>query len=294
MNYPVSTSIHLRFDKTYSVPVNDQIERIIKGGFQYLDFDFLDWNADLRSPFITDDWERWVTSAGELAAKHGVQFNQAHAAVYNGLRYPGMTDADVTEQIVRSIKGCAMLGIPWMVFHAIYTADPNWMEINHGIFDPLLEVAQKYNVGMAFENTWPILENVPLAKTEALIELVDSFHDPLVGICWDTGHGNIHGGKEHLKQYTDQYKEITKLGKRLKALHIDDNNGYVDDHIAPFEGVINWNDVMRALRDIGYEHSFTFEAHNATRRVPESLADQKIAYLKRLGDTLVAWDDGFR
>ena len=38
MSYPVSTSIHLTFDATYTTPVGHQVERIAKAGFRYLDF----------------------------------------------------------------------------------------------------------------------------------------------------------------------------------------------------------------------------------------------------------------
>jgi len=150
MSYPVSTSIHFRFDREYKVSLHDQIERIIRCGFTCLDFNFLDWNADLRSPFVGPDWERWIDDAGELAAKMGAKFNQAHAPVYNGLRFPGCTQEDIHEFQLRAIRSCAKLGIPWMVYHAIYTDDPNWMRINHEIFEPLLEEARKYGVGMAF------------------------------------------------------------------------------------------------------------------------------------------------
>lgn len=95
-----------------------------------------------------------------------------------------------------------------------------------------------------------------------------------------------------LKQYSNQYKEITKLGKRLKALHIDDNR-MNDDYIALLDETINWEAVMRALRDIGYEHSFTFEAHNAVRRLPECMVDEKIRCIHRIGEILVSWNDGF-
>jgi len=294
MNYPVSTSIHFRFDFDYKVSLNEQIAQIIRGGFTYLDFNFLDWNADRRSPFVGPDWESWIDSAGELAAKMGAKFNQAHAPVYNGLRFPGCTQEDIFEFQLRAIRSCAKLGIPWMVYHVIEENHPDWIAHNHEYFAPLMEEAKKYGVGMAFENTWVARQNVPLWQTEALIEFCDSWKDPNAGICWDTGHCNMTGGKPELRKYTNQYTEITKLGKRLKALHIDDNNGFMDDHIAPFDGIINWDDVMRALRDVGYEHSFTFEAHNAVRRLPESLADEKIAYMKRLGDTLVSWDNGFK
>lgn len=293
MSYPVSTSVHFRFDENYQVPLEKEIERIIRCGFRFLDFNFLDWNSDRRSPFTGEHWESWITGCGETAAKNGAVFNQAHAPCHDGMRYDGMTDADFFELQVRAIKGCAMLGIPWMVYHPIYTDSPDWMRINHEIFDPLAEVSRKYGVGMALENTWISRQNVPLWRTENLIALADSFADPIVGICWDVGHCNMTAGRDDLKEYTDQYRELTKVGKRLKALHIHDNSGCRDDHIAPFDGNIDWDSVMRALRDIGYEHSFTYEAHNAVRRIPEGLVDERIAYLHRLGETMVRWDGSF-
>ena len=75
MRYPVSTSIHFRFDQEYKVSLNDQIAQTIRVGFTCLDFNFLDWNADLRSPFVGPDWEHWIDDAGELAAKMGAKFN---------------------------------------------------------------------------------------------------------------------------------------------------------------------------------------------------------------------------
>lgn len=293
MAYPVSTSIHLTADPDYIVPYETQIRRITDGGFRFLDFNFLDLTNSNSSPFVGKDWLAFIEHVGEIAADNGAVFNQAHAPVYNGIRYPGMTDEDVFMYQERAIIGCARLGIPWMVYHAIYTEDPDWMRINHRAFDRVIELSKKHGVGVAFENTWIKLQNVPLWQTEALIELCDSYRDPIVGICWDTGHGNVYGGDPELLKYTNQYTEITKLGKRLKALHIDDNNGIDDDHVAPFEGKIDWGSVMRALRDIGYEHSFTYEAHNAVRRIPACMpqvVDQKIRYMHELGEALVRWN----
>ena len=297
--YPVSTSIHLRFDFEYKVPVTAQIERIAKCGFRHLDFNFLDWHGDPHSPFLGDGWESWIDSAGNAAAKNGADFNQAHAPV--GTCGLGNNIPKLCELQLRAIKACGTLGVPWMVFHAIYQNGPEFFDVNVEHFRSLLDTCHKYNVGMAIENIWVVNQDCPIWRTEELIRLVDMIDDPLVGICWDTGHGNMTGNSHNwrarclpeLKKYGNQYNEITKLGKRLKALHIDDNNGMDDDHIAPFDGTINWDDVMRALRDIGYEHSFTFEAHNALRRVPESLVDDRIRYLHKLGETLAAWNDGF-
>jgi len=280
--YPVSTSLHLMFDKNFELSIEEQVTRIVKNGFEYLDFNFLDWFWDQRSPFVNDGWEGWVERAGETAQKLGAKFNQAHSPC------PCFTCAHDPKLLLeydrRAIIACSKLGIPWMVYHAIQNPESfagkymGIFEYNHEFFKPIQEWAHKYNVGIAIENTWPVYEYLQIARTEGLIELVDSFNDPLVGICWDTGHGNLTGNSHNYKRHNrpdllplgDQYANITKIGKRLKCLHINDNNGMDDDHITPFFGTINWKAVIRALDDIGYEHSFTFEAHNCIHRMLDS------------------------
>ena len=44
---------------------------------------------------------------------------------------------------------------------------------------------------------------------------------------------------------------------------------------------------MRALAEIQYAHSFTFESHNATRRLPDALRGEAARLLYRTGEALV-------
>lgn len=48
----------------------------------------------------------------------------------------------------------------------------------------------------------------------------------------------------------------------MYALHIQDNLGDTDAHIAPFFGSLNMDALMHGLMDIGYKGYFTFEAGN--------------------------------
>lgn len=294
--YPVSTSNHLRFDTDYRVSCAEQALRTVRAGFTHLDYNFLDWHSDARSPFVGERWLDWVKETGEAVFAAGADFNQAHAPTR------GFGELSMRDLQLRAIEGCGALGIPWMVYHSIRNdlTDDSVFDENINYFRTLLDAAHKYNVGIAIENIWPIMEKCPLSRTENLIRLVDALNDPLVGICWDTGHGNVIGRSRyvwrtemqgHLAEAGDQYRQLTMIGKRLKALHIDDNDGLDDNHVEPFEGCINWNEVMRGLRDIGYEHSFTFECHFAVRRIPEHLVDRKIALLHDIGEALVHWDE---
>ena len=298
MAYPVSTSIHLYCDENLSL--NEQIEKHTGAGFRYLDFNFLDWQNVKESPLLGDGWEAWIDGAGETAARRGACFNQAHAPV-PCLRFV-MDYEGLVAAIRRSIRACHTLGIPQMVYHTFnpkaYGLSGTWHEGNRAFFRSFADDAAKYGVGICVENTWPVCkyrEN-PVWETDALIDFVDSIGDSdTVGICWDTGHGNLTGNGHNcaananpeLLPYGNQYENITKIGKRLRALHIDDNNGLDDDHIMPGHGTIQWGDVIRALDDIGYEHSFTFEAHNAVRRVPSACKDAAARLLHDVGVALV-------
>ena len=83
-------------------------------------------------------------------------------------------------------------------------------------------------------------------------ELVEYINHPLIHICWDTGHANSdkEGG---------QYDDIMALGEELYAIHYNDNHGKADDHVAPFLGRMNNDEVISALIDVGFSGYLTFE-----------------------------------
>ena len=298
MAYPVSTSIHLYFDD--GLTLNEQIAKHTGAGFRFLDFNFLDWQNVKDSPFLADGWEEWIASAGETAEGLGARFNQAHAPV-PVIRFSRDYDGYVAA-CRRAIRACHMLGIPQMVYHSLvwpaaFGLGGTWHEANTAFFGSLMEDAARYGVGICVENTWPILDSHPLWQTEELIAFVDSFGaDDVMGICWDVGHGNLTGNGHNYKRdanpalapYGNQYDNLTKIGKRLRALHINDNNGLDDDHVMPGIGTVRWDDVIRALDDIGYAHSFTFEAHHAARRVVPECKDAAVRLLHDVGVALVS------
>ena len=55
------------------------------------------------------------------------------------------------------------------------------------------------------------------------------------------------------------------LGDELRGVHINDNRGGGDEHILPWMGTMNLDDIMHGLIDSGYKGSFTFEACSALR-----------------------------
>lgn len=293
MKYPISTSIHLFFDSDAST-LNDQINRHIRAGFKHLDFNFLDWAAFDECPFWREEGRGWILAARETAERQSAVFNQAHAPcpVLN-------LKSDLAryeEACTRAFDACQLLGIPWMVFHHVFDpkqfgSELSKFEFDKAFFARMLEHAHRTGVGIAVENLFMggEIDGEEKSPVAYVLELCDAMNDPLLGICCDVGHAHIErfnrlGLSDDSINPADA---IRRFGSRLKALHIHDNSGAGDEHIPPFYGSIDWTDVMRALDEIHYAHSFTFEAHNAARRFPETLKDEAAAQLFKTGIALV-------
>ena len=53
---------------------------------------------------------------------------------------------------------------------------------------------------------------------------------------------------------------IKVLGHSLQALHIHDNDCWHDHHQIPFSGDIDFDSIVKALKEIDYKGYFTLEA----------------------------------
>lgn len=289
MTLNISMSITQLFDKTFNTPVEKQIETAAGAGFKHLDISFWDWIFYSGSPFRDDRWEGWVDSIKAYIAEKDIIFTQAHAAASIMPEDRHILDG----MNVRTIKAASMLGIKWIVFHVLdFPGDYDKAHINklkeenRREFGRLLEVAEKCKVGIALENMHPIpwkgVESKPdryCTRTGDLAELVDSLESEYVGICWDVGHGNLVA--------EDQISSMKYLGKRIKALHIHDNNGLSDQHLMPFYGNVNWEDIIKTLYEIRYEGDFTFEASLFLGKQPEHCKNLTLRLLYGLGEHIV-------
>ena len=109
-------------------------------------------------------------------------------------------------------------------------------------------------------------------SAEDLLDIIDRVGSAKFGICLDTGHLNL--------TYKDQRAFILKAGRKLKAIHISNNDGSADQHTMPFaRGKVNFVEVVQALREIGYDGIFNLEIPGE-RHIPLELRDAKISFIK--------------
>jgi len=289
----IATSLNIC---TGRFPETDLMPRLAAAGFDGLDFNFLDLLDRL-------DWHnknasaRWVDELDAAARAAGLVWVQGHGPMFNMF---GNTPKDDKRRAlcVPAIRACGRLKVPWMVLHpdvfagAFDAAHRRALrDRNVAFFRELLPECEKHNVGLALENIFDAAgrhdgrnaQRYYGSVPDELCELIDALNHPLVGACWDTGHARIMG--------LDQRAALAALGPRLKALHIQENDGANDDHLLPFQNGVNgvdWKAVTAGLREAKYQGAFTYEVHSAFRAVPDALFDHTLRYSAEVARCLVA------
>ena len=284
MRLSTSTCIHEHVLWDYNnmyYSCEDSIKACAKAGFQVLDFNFASYSRQAL-PMTQPSWEDWVKRQKELSDSYHLEYSQSHAHFYGWNYIPPYAKEWDEELIRRSITGAGIIKAKWLVIHPGNIQDENGysykksLDFNLEQYKKYGELASKYNVGIAIENMIKPKDGDRFAASfEDLLELIEKLNSPVFGLCWDTGHAHLDG--------VDQCKALKAMGKNLKALHIADNHGVLDDHVAPYFGTIVWEPIMKTLAEIGYEGDFTYEIHNFTNGLPDGMHEQLIRFAYELG-----------
>ena len=230
-------------------------------GFRHLDYNF--YNVIYpESPFLGDRWLDEVEEAGREAERLGFDFIQAHSPNYNPFDPKADHEAGMLATI-RSIEACGRLGIPNIVVHPGMTTELTYPDGRDGYFSrnrdfyrSLFPAMEKWNVNVLIENSAEANMGTRyfFMTGQEMRDFADYVDHPLLHCNWDIGHANMRG--------TDQREDILAMGGHLRGLHIQDNFGACDEHIAPFMGTTDMDAVMQGLLESGYKGYFTFETEN--------------------------------
>ena len=234
------------------------LERIRIAGFRHVDLSLF-IASDHKSLLVSDDWRGVVDGLLADADRLGLDFVQAHAPCGNPMREEKLEGLVTVTN--RTIEICGALGIQNVVVHsgwALGVGKEEYFERNRAFYRRLFPTMESCGVNVLTENTTraSMGENYAFFTGADMKEFIEYVDHPLFHACWDTGHGNIEG---------EQYEQLKTLGKDLRAIHLNDNRGVQDEHLIPFMGTMNMDDVMCGLLDGGFEGYLTFEASSTLR-----------------------------
>ena len=247
---------------------DELIEMQYEAGFRNLNFTFCAIEEELKQ----DNWEKCIDNRIELAKQKGIVFSSAHAPFHSKLilnDYKEDDNVEVNELIKKSIILASKANIKWITMHLGAYLDKNGnydiensIKYNIEFLKPFVEVAKKYNVGIAMETMTGIHYTAP--SIEELIKITDIINNnegqEVVGVCYDCGHVRAGNG--------NQVESIKRLGHRLKSTHIHDNTG-VDEHLLPMYGDINFRELMKALKQIDYKGDLSLEVKYAANIIDD-------------------------
>ena len=255
MRIATTTGDFERFCKTDE----ERIRELHRAGFRYIDLSMYSFTPD--SPYMGDGWREEAEKLLALADSLGMKFVQAHSQGGNPLSKDEAHVEFLVQATLRSIEICEVLGIPQTVVHAGSrdgATKKEWFSENKAFYERLLPTAERCGVMVLCENS--TARNMGKAyyinTGKDMREFIDFVDHPLFGGCWDTGHANCEG---------TQYEEILAIGDKLLAIHYNDNRGGGDEHVAPFLGTLNHDEVISALIDVGFGGYFTLECDSSLR-----------------------------
>ncbi len=293
----LSTSSNIcNFDRgqPYMVSFEDALRICAGAGYRYLDANLcgLARPGKKVSPLTQEDWAEKAKEWRQLADRLGITLLQGHAwwAIGHGVQQGENPGGEFGEEMMRrSVLAAEQLGIRELVVHPYSVFRGDTMLAEEGYADNLRYFSRwaaffkQHNTEMAIENMVgkPGSENPSIwADVSRLCRLVDEIGEAHVGTCLDTGHAFLSGD--------DPAACARQMGSRLKATHIADNKGDRDAHVSPFMGSIDWPELIRALREIGYQNDFSFETQNLSACFPLAVQPGIIRFSYTLGEYLLS------
>lgn len=252
----LSTTTRILKDKTLE-NLEKELEVLSKSKFDNINFGF----TEIQN-LLDEDID--LSSIANKCKELNLLSNTGHAPIHWPFffnEYYTRLDKEILEKrIFKSIQLSKLFNIKWLVIHVGTYLDTNGkydieksIECNIKYLDKFVKEADKNGIKIAIENGTQMEEDTT-PNIEELIKVVDYFNSKykkeVLGVCFDFGHANVGN--------LDIYKEIKNIGNRLKTTHIHDNYG-ADDHNFPYTGTINWNQAMKALKEIDYKGELTLE-----------------------------------
>lgn len=232
------------------------VELVAKTGFDAWDFSMFDMcekkNGVLvptSHPTAQHNYLAFARKLKQIGLDNGIICNQGHAP------FPSIPKS--IDWLKRAIECVAEAGGEICIVHPMNDGTP---EENAEMYFELLPFAKEHNVKIATENMWNWYENAEhstfaaCATPESFNAHLDAVNDDYFVACLDIGHAEMKGSN------TSAPEMIRALGKRLKALHIHDNDKLHDSHQIPFSMNIDFVAIVDALKVIGYDGYLTLES----------------------------------
>ena len=270
------TNAHMR----YRGLNDDETFQLIKeAGFDGVDYSFFTKKClgDSWVGLETDDYLSTAKEIKRLLDKHGLVCAQAHAPFNFAYTDDMSLSCKNYLDVVNSIKMAALIGASTIVVHAIKTpADVDFFEYHYKFYKSLEPFAKQCGIKIAVEN----LVNSLFWDPNRLSGFIRMLNSDVFCSCVDVGHAQLTG-------YAPS-RFISGMDKGiLQCLHIQDTDSKVDRHWIPFFGENDWDAILGALSEYGYDGEMNLEILHSYDNLPDELLLDCLKYTASVGRYLI-------
>ncbi len=227
----------------------DHLLEIAAHGFDLVELFATRLHLDYHNPACVADLQQWLTEAGlQLSSVHAPATETSLASADAAEREKAFAETERALHIGRRLPFKSLV---------VHLGKPRITGARGGTnrdaarrsVDALAKAAEPLGVAIALE----VIPN-DLSRALSLTGLIeDDVEAANVGICLDLGHARIdHPGG-------DVGEAIEVAAGHLLAIDVHDTRGRSDDHLVPFDGVIDWPAALTAVQKVGYDGPLTFE-----------------------------------
>lgn len=270
----------------------DTLRLIAEAGFDGVDCSFFDMKND-DCVWNGDDWKEFAQQLRKAAEDLGLVFRQAHAP-FPTAKNDELYNQVIQPRILRSMEAAAILGVENIVIHPIHYG--NYWENREEQYERSLEYyrglipyCEKLGIRVCTENMWgrdkaKTIRDSLLSRPEEFCAFVDALDSDHIGTCLDIGHAALVG--------QDPANMIRRMGSRITCLHVHDVDYIGDKHTMPFTQELDWEEIAKALGEIGYRGDFTYEANVFLKKLPQALWADGLKMMERVGRYLISRIEG--
>lgn len=278
-----------------------------EAGFSSVDFSLNKYliNKDLYEGKLNvffdqsiEELKEFFSPYKEASEQTGVEIFQMHMPypLYVPDGKPEVNDYLWNVVAPKSMEICHYFGCKYIVVHGFKLAkylgseELEWQKTEE-FLDSIVPMAKEMGITICIENLYCSvagrLVEGPCCDVHKAVERIDRINEnygaEVLGFCFDTGHANIVG--------LDFEDFITRLGHRLKVLHVHDNDGVGDLHQIPFtftktrenKPSTDWDGFVRGLCNIKYDGAISFETAPVLSSFPDEMKEDVLHLIARIG-----------
>lgn len=242
MNFPVK-------------PILQEIEEIGRLGFDYVELTF---DPPEATPQKLLNQKR---SIRELLNQYEIGITgHLPTFVWTSDLYDSLRKASIQENL-EAMEASAELGINKLVLHPGYITGMGKFVMDkakgYGLksIETLLKKATSLGMTICIENMFP--QASFLTQPQEFQEVFESF--PEIRLALDIGHANLGGDRNSAIEFIQRY------GYRIGHIHANDNFGKEDNHLPIGAGLIDFERIIKALKQTSYDETITLEVFSRDR-----------------------------